>query len=83
MSEKPHSQDATGPLFGVHYIDNPPQGSVTADQVRHNAELSKAACLCTEDCQCEEKRLRWVLEQAIKHNGCSSSLRAALEAALE
>lgn len=64
------------------HFDTPPQNAITAEQVRLNTELVNEAC-ADGHCDCEPKRLRWVIEQAIKHPGASSMLRAALEAALE
>lgn len=63
------------------HFDTPPQNAITAEQVRLNRELTDEAC--EKHCGCESSRLRWVIEQAIKHPGASSTLRAALEAAIE
>jgi hypothetical protein len=63
------------------HFDTPPQNAITAEQVRLNTELTNEAC--EKHCGCLASRLTWVIEQAIKHPGASSSLRAALEAALE
>lgn len=77
----------------IHYSDRKPPNVITAEQVRLNRQLVDEACVYQpphevdaqmgEFCDCENKRLRWVIEEAIKHPGCSSSLRAALEAAVE
>jgi hypothetical protein len=67
----------------IHYFDRKPPNVITAEQVRLNRELTAEACAHGGAICCDSKRYKWVIEEAIKHPGCSSSLRAALEAAVE
>ncbi len=67
----------------IVYFDRKPTNAITAEQVRLNRELTMDICQHGGAACCESKRLRWVIEESIKHPGASSSLRAALEAALE
>lgn len=78
---KPGDFGPSGLIRG--HFDNPPMNAITADQVRMNRELTADACAHGGAICCDAKRLRWVIEESIKHPGASSSLRAALEAALE
>ena len=71
------------PFVKPVYFDREPPNVITAEQVRLNRELTADACQHGGAICCEAKRLRWLIEQAIKHPGASSSLRAALEAGLE
>lgn len=71
------------PEFGKDYLDSPPIRAITADQVRLNRELTVDACQHAGAICCDAKRLRWVIEAAIKHPGASSLLRGVLEAAIE
>lgn len=72
-----------GPGTGIAERDAAPENIITADQVRLNRELTVDACQHNGAICCDAKRLRWVIEQAIKHPGASSTLRAVLEAAVE
>ena len=80
-SMKPGDFGPSGLIPG--HFDSPPMNAITADQVRLNRELTADACAHGGAVCCEAKRYKWVIEGAIKHPGCSSSLRAALEAAVE